>query len=166
MTTTTDAPLSAVNALIGWYANNVRTLEALAADQGITLDELVPKILDEAMTAHALRLTGFKSEPGVLQVQDIRLDERSRQVWRGDEELVLARLPFDVLALLMRNAGTVVTRRTVANQVWNDTIGTVSKTMDMHISWIRRALGDEPKGERGCRYITTVRGVGWRMEVA
>lgn len=167
MTMTTDnTPLSAVNALIGWYAQNVPALQVLAAEQGITLDELVPRILNEAMAANGLAMVEVSPEiePGVLQVQDIRLETGSRRIWQDGKEIDLPRLQFDVLALLMRRAGHVVRRREVATEVWEDYHGTVTKSMDMHISWIRKALGDDPKGPGHCRYITTVRGVGWRIE--
>lgn len=98
---------------------------------------------------------------GPLEVGEIRLDPASRQAWRGDDPLDLAPKEFDLLAVLMERAGTVVTREELAREVWDTRwIGT-SKTIDVHVSSLRRKLGDDPATPR---YVTTVRGVGLRFE--
>ncbi|MDR3036681.1 MAG: helix-turn-helix domain-containing protein, partial [Kitasatospora sp.] len=74
---------------------------------------------------------------------------------------VLPELDDDLLKVLVANAGSVVVRDTLMRDVWgSDPVGS-TKTLDMHVSWLRRKLGDDAHSSR---YITTVRGVGFRFE--
>ena len=97
----------------------------------------------------------------MLSVQDVVLDPQARRVWRGDRELELSRKEFDLLHALMRRAGDVVTRSELMLEVWNTGFWSSSKTIDVHLGWLRRKLGDDP---RAPSLITTVRGVGLRFE--
>jgi len=101
------------------------------------------------------------AEPAVLTAQDVRVDPAARRAWRGDQELDLTPKEFDVLRLLVEHAGRVVTRAQLLRDVWETTWAGSSKTVDMHLSWLRRKLGDAASNPR---YITTVRGVGFRFE--
>ena len=75
-------------------------------------------------------------------------------------ELELSRKEFDLLAELMRNAGRVVTREDLMSEVWDTNWFGSTKTLDVHIGWLRRKLGDDPADPT---YIETVRGVGFRF---
>jgi DNA-binding response OmpR family regulator len=99
----------------------------------------------------------------VIEAQDLRIDLSARRAWRGDQELVLTNKEFDLLALLIRNAGRVVEREQIMSEVWDAHWHGSTKTLDMHVSWLRRKLDDDPAAPR---YITTVRGVGLRLEEA
>jgi len=96
----------------------------------------------------------------VLSVQDVLLDPHARRVWRGDREIQLSRKEFDLLHALMRRAGDVVTRGDLMREVWNTNFWSSSKTIDVHLGWLRRKLGDDP---RSPELIVTVRGVGLRF---
>jgi DNA-binding response OmpR family regulator len=96
-----------------------------------------------------------------LAVQDVRLDPQARRVWRGADEVSLSRKEFDLLHALMRQAGDVVSRADLMAQVWETTFFTSSKTIDVHLGWLRRKLGDDP---RRPVLITTLRGRGLRFE--
>ena len=98
-----------------------------------------------------------------LVAQDVRVDVAARRAWRGDTELELSPKEFDLLALLVREAGRVVSRQRVMAEVWDTTWMGSTKTVDMHMSWLRRKLGDDAANPR---YLTTVRGVGFRFEAA
>ena len=89
------------------------------------------------------------------------LDPHARRVWRGDREIQLSRKEFDLLHALMRRAGDVVTRADLMREVWHTSFWSSSKTIDVHLGWLRRKLGDNP---RAPELITTVRGVGLRFE--
>jgi DNA-binding response OmpR family regulator len=89
------------------------------------------------------------------------LDPHARRVWQGDREVELSRKEFDLLHALMRRAGDVVTRAELMLEVWNTNFFSSSKTIDVHLGWLRRKLGDDP---RKPHLITTVRGVGLRFE--
>jgi DNA-binding response OmpR family regulator len=155
---------SAVNQLLGWYGRNAERLQKLADARQMTVDELMVWILDEATMQNALRLAGPDS---FYQIQDIEIDLNSRTVRKDGEFLRLSRLQFDMLAYLARNAGVVIRRHQMANEVWGGiAVAQVGKTMDMHCSTLRGVIGDRPDHSVPgvWKYITTLRGVGWRME--
>jgi DNA-binding response OmpR family regulator len=95
-----------------------------------------------------------------LQVRDLRIDVDARRAWRGESELELTRKEFDLLVRLARDAGRVVTRDTLMSDVWDVNWFGSTKTLDVHIAWLRRKIGDDPGTPA---YIRTVRGVGFRL---
>jgi DNA-binding response OmpR family regulator len=94
-------------------------------------------------------------------VRGVRIDTESHRAWIGEVELQLTAKEFDLLRVLIRDAGRVVTRDQLMREVWDTTWWTSTKTLDMHISWLRKKLGDDATNPR---FITTVRGVGFRFE--
>ena len=94
-------------------------------------------------------------------MQDVRLDPASRRAWRGGEEVVLSRKEFDLVHALIARAGEIVTRDELMRDVWHTTFWTSSKTIDVHLGWVRRKLGDDT---RHPSLITTIRGKGLRFE--
>jgi len=96
-----------------------------------------------------------------LVAQDVRVDVAAHRAFRGDEELTLSQKEFDLLVTLIDKAGQVVTREDLMRDVWQTEWMGSSKTLDMHVSWLRRKLGDDAADPR---YVTTVRGVGFRFE--
>jgi DNA-binding response OmpR family regulator len=94
-------------------------------------------------------------------VHGVRIDVDSHRAWIGDRELSLTAKEFDLLRVLIRDAGRVVTRDQLMREVWDTTWWSSTKTLDMHISWLRKKLGDDAAKPR---FITTVRGVGFRFE--
>jgi DNA-binding response OmpR family regulator len=97
----------------------------------------------------------------VFEVQDVRLDPETRRVWRAGTEIVLSRKEFDLVACLISRAGDIVTRDELMRDVWNTTFWTSSKTIDVHLGWVRRKFGDDT---RHPSLITTIRGKGLRFE--
>ena len=102
-----------------------------------------------------------RAETEMLTAQDVQIDLAARRVWQGDDEISVSQRQFDLLSFLVRRAGTVVTRDELMRQVWQTSWIGSTKTVDMHVSWLRKALGDDPATPR---YIATVRGVGFRFE--
>ena len=98
-----------------------------------------------------------RSAPPEVTAGGVRVDDASRRAWRGERELDLSPKEFDLLALLVREAGIVVTRERIMDEVWDVNWFGSTKTLDMHMSWLRRKLGDPP-------LIATVRRVGFRFE--
>ncbi|MGL5825624.1 MAG: winged helix-turn-helix domain-containing protein [Nocardioides sp.] len=96
-------------------------------------------------------------------VQDIRVDPQTRRVWRGSDELFFTRMEFDLLCALIARPGQVVTREQLMREVWKSARWDSSKTLDVHLGWVRRKLGDDA---RHPRLITTLRGRGLRFEPA
>lgn len=97
---------------------------------------------------------------GERRIGEIRLDGEARRAWLRDEELTLTRKEFDLLERLVRDAGRVVRREDLMSDVWDVNWFGSTKTLDVHIAWLRRKLGDTPSNPR---YIHTVRGVGFRF---
>jgi DNA-binding response OmpR family regulator len=100
-------------------------------------------------------------ESAVHEVRDITVDSDARKAWLGGAELQLTVKEFDLLRVLVRDAGRVVSRGQLMREVWGAPWPSSTKTLDMHMTWLRRKLGDDPVDSR---YITTVRGVGFRFE--
>jgi DNA-binding response OmpR family regulator len=96
----------------------------------------------------------------IVEAQDVRVDVAARRAWVADQEVELTPKEFDLLALLVAEAGTVVSRERIMQEVWDTNWFGSTKTLDMHVSWLRRKLGDDANAPR---YITTVRGVGFRF---
>ncbi len=93
-----------------------------------------------------------------LRVADLRVDPRSRRAWRGTSEVELSKTEFDLLELLVRNAGIVLDHTTIYERIWNYDFGPDSKNLAVYISYLRRKVdAAEPK------LIHTVRGVGYTL---
>lgn len=99
---------------------------------------------------------GAQSEAG-----DLRLDRRARRAWLAGTELELRAKEFDLLARLMADAGHVVTRGDLMADVWDQHWEGSTKTLDFHVAALRRKIDDRDRPSR----VTTVRGVGYRLEV-
>ena len=95
-----------------------------------------------------------------IELGDVRLDRARRVVTRAGEEVDLARKEFELLQYLMENAGRVVTRDRLLEEVWDMNWFGSTKTLDVHVSAVRKKLGDDPAAPR---YLHTVRGVGFRF---
>ena len=98
-----------------------------------------------------------------ITVGAITLDPSSRAVTKDGEPIELAAKEFDLLKLLMSRAGEVVGREEIMDEVWDPHWFGPTKTLDVHISWLRKKIEDEPSNPA---YITTVRGVGFRFAAA
>ena len=97
----------------------------------------------------------------MYEVQDVRVDPAARRAWRGEEEIFFSRKEFDLVLALISRAGEIVSREELMRDVWNTTFWTSSKTIDVHLGWVRRKFGDD---SRRPHLITTVRGQGLRFE--
>ncbi|CRK51404.1 Sensory transduction protein regX3 [Rhodococcus sp. RD6.2] len=100
-------------------------------------------------------------EDSTVEAGDIRLEPAARRVLVGGTEISLANKEYELLKVLMDHAGEVVSRDVILQEVWGDVDLRGSKTLDMHMSWLRRKIGDE--GPIAERRIVTVRGVGFRL---
>src|SRR6266516_2817532 len=126
-------------------------------------DDYLPKpfALDEllARLRALLRRASYDEPEQVLRVADLRMDEAARRAWRGDRELELTKTEFDLLQLLVRNAGIVLTHSTIYERIWNYDFGPDSKALSVYVGYLRRKT--EAAGEP--RLLHTVRGVGYTV---
>lgn len=101
-----------------------------------------------------------KDRPLRIEVGEIVLDVSAHTVTRRGEEVSLRQKEFEILALLMTNLGTVITRERLFDEVWGtDWLGD-TRTLDVHMSWLRSKLENDPTHPV---YLQTVRGVGYRF---
>ena len=107
------------------------------------------------------RTHGEATDEEDLQAQDVRIDVAAHRAFQGDHELHLTAKEFDLLRVLVAASGTVVARDTLMREVWGTDPSGSTKTLDMHVSWLRRKLGDDANAPR---YVSTVRGMGFRFE--
>jgi len=98
----------------------------------------------------------------MISVQGVQLDAAARRVWRDGVEIRMSNKEFDLLHALIDRAGEVVSREDLMRDVWQTTFWTSAKTIDVHLGWVRKKLGDDP---RRPALITTVRGRGLRFEL-
>ena len=98
-----------------------------------------------------------------IEIGELRLDAAKREVTKNGDVVELSRKEFELLKLLMENAGSVVKREKVFEEVWDTNWFGSMKTLDVHISGLRRKLGDDSSEPR---FLHTVRGVGFRFASA
>ena len=118
--------------------------------------EVISRI--RAVLRRSSRADGSREKP--IRVGELELDPAARIARLDGHELDLSRKEFDLLAELMRHAGQVVTREDLMAEVWDTNWFGSTKTLDVHVGWLRRKLGDDPADPT---YIETVRGVGFRF---
>ena len=95
-----------------------------------------------------------------VTVGDLRLEFNTRRAFKGDQELILRQKEFELLSLLISRPGEVITRAEFFDQVWGtDWLGD-TRTLDVHIRWLREKIETDPSQPR---LIQTVRGVGYRL---
>jgi DNA-binding response OmpR family regulator len=124
-------------------------------------DDYVTKPFRLAELLARVRALLRRGAPEVPDVNGVRINAESRRAWLGDDELSLTAKEFDLLLALVLGAGKVLTREQLMRDVWGMSRGASSKTLDMHVSWLRRKLGDDAASPR---LITTIRGLGFRFE--
>jgi two-component system KDP operon response regulator KdpE len=107
-----------------------------------------------------LRRSGRSDEDPVITVGGLRIDTRSREVTVDGREIELARKEFELLLALARRAGEVVTKKDLLAEVWQLAWGGSDRTVDVHLSWLRRKLGETASEPQ---YLHSVRGVGVRL---
>ena len=125
-------------------------------------DDYVAKPFRLAELMARIRALLRRGAPETLEASGVRLELTARRVLVNDREVQLANKEFELLRVLMQHAGQVVTREEILEEVWPEPSRKGSKTLDMHISWLRRKLSDG-NGRADEKRIATVRGVGFRF---
>jgi two-component system, OmpR family, response regulator RegX3 len=101
-----------------------------------------------------------EGDGAVLEAGDVRMELERHEASLGGEPLELTVKEYDLLRMLLEHAGRVVTREQLIREVWDTSWFGSTKTLDVHVSGLRKKLGDDPAAPR---YIRTVRGVGFRF---
>jgi two-component system, OmpR family, response regulator RegX3 len=110
-----------------------------------------------------LRRAGDSAGPEVtmLEAGDVRMNLDTHEVTQAGEALDLTVKEFELLRVLLERAGKLVKREELVHEVWDPAWFGSTKTLDVHVSTLRKKLGDDPAAPR---YIHTVRGVGFRFD--
>ncbi len=114
----------------------------------------------EARLRAVLRRVSPDQTSSVLCVADLCVNLASHEARLGDQALDLTGKEFDLLAYLIEHAGRMITKRELLAEVWSQPYGGGDKTVDVHLSWLRKKLGETAADPR---YIHTKRGVGVRL---
>jgi two-component system response regulator MprA len=109
-----------------------------------------------------LRRTGEEEPEHVLEFEDLRMDVRAHEAWRGERLLALTRTEFLLLEMFLRHPRKVLTRSAIFEHVWGYDFGSSSNSLGVYMGYLRRKteVGDEP------RLLHTVRGVGYVLRAA
>ena len=149
----TDVPILMLTAR-HQITDRVAGLDAGADDylvKPFSLDELLARL------RALLRRSGPTDSTDVLRLADLELDPAGRRVTRDGDEIHLTRTEFDLLELLVFNAGIVLTRDVILERIWGFDFETSSNSLDVYIGYLRR----KTEGAGRSRLIHTVRGVGF-----
>jgi DNA-binding response OmpR family regulator len=151
----TDVPVIIATARRG-EVEAIRLLNA-GADDYLTKPFSAAHVL--ARVSAVLRRTKSRAEPSlsVVEIGPLRLDEGARSASLDGVPLTLTRKEYDVLAYLAARPGRVVTRKELFTEVWQQPFVGADQTLDVHLSWLRRKLGETAAQPR---FLRTVRGVG------
>lgn len=154
-----DVPVLAVGA----RAEEVDIVVGLdaGADDYVAKPFRLAELLARVRALLRRRTSSNNHESAEIKVGDVVVNAAARRAWKGEEELTLTAKEFDLLHALIKDAGKVVTRDQLMTDVWQASWWSSTKTLDMHISWLRRKLHDDALHPT---LITTVRGVGFRYE--
>jgi DNA-binding response OmpR family regulator len=154
-----QVPIIMLTAL-GQEIDRIRGLE-LGAD-----DYLTKPFSFHALVAHIKSLLRrVQWDQALLTANQVRigevvLDPGAHRAWKASQELVLRNKEYELLSLLMQQAGKVLTRELLFNQIWGtDWLGD-TRTLDVHIRWLRQKIENDPSAPQ---YIQTVRNVGYRF---
>lgn len=143
-------------------SDRVAGLDAGADDylpKPFELDELLARL--RALLRRS-RVVADDATDDVLTIADLRIDPSARRVFRADREIELSKTEFDLLELLVYNAGVVLDHSTIYDRIWGYDFGPDSKNLAVYISYLRRKV--ELDGE--AKLIHTVRGVGYTVRAS
>jgi len=137
----------------------------VGADDYVTkpyrLRELVARMRAVLRRTELNGVTAVVLAPGIVQIGDVSLDPEEHRVSVRDKELTLPLKEFELLHILLANAGRVLPRETLIDRVWgNDYVGD-TKTLDVHVKRLRGKIEDDPAMPNR---IVTIRGLGYKYE--
>lgn len=107
-----------------------------------------------------VELDARANKPSVLQIGELRVDPASRRVFKGEREIQLSAREFELVTMLISQAGRAVSREELISKVWGSDWSGDPRTLEVHVRWVRLKIEDDPTTPR---YLQTVRGYGYRF---
>jgi len=135
---------------------NLVTLDELNANEVLVLPFTLRKLLNRIIPL--LPVEG----DNIVEIGDIRLDLDRKLVICNERESILTPRLVNLLLFFMHNPGDVLKREVLFQEVWETEYTVDTRTLDVHISWLRQAIEEQP---REPKYLKTIRGVGYRLDV-
>lgn len=119
-----------------------------------------PRVLTSRISALLRRYSNAPTDGGgdndIIKIADLNIDKTRVLVYKGEEEIVLAKKEFELLYLLASKPGKVFTREEIFKVVWGNDVIVGNRTIDVHIRKIREKIGED--------YIKTIKGIGYKFE--
>ncbi len=130
----------------------------LGADDYITKPFSVRELVARAKAI--LRRTSFKQEDNSFKFGDINIDYQKHEVYKGKEKIELTLKEFELLEILIKNKGKVMTRDFLLDKIWGYEYVGETRTVDVHVRHLRQKIEDNDKNPI---YIQTIRGIGYKF---
>ena len=146
--------------LIAFYTARSEDYSQVAAFSAGADDYIVKPLRGNVLTMRVkalLKRHRTKELSKTVQAGSIRIDRERYLVFRGQEEIVLPRKVFELLALMLTSPRKVFTRHEIYREIWGGEFGEKNRTIDVHIRKLREKIGEQ--------YIKTVKGIGYCFEV-
>lgn len=138
-------------------------LEKGHTSAGATADAFMIPPFTSRKLLYRIKKVGEKLTSREIRVGPLALDPDARTLRKGNEILPLRPKEAALLALFMRNPGRVLSRQEIMKKVWETDYLGDTRTLSVHVRWLRLKIEDEPNEPR---FLRTVRGVGYRFEVS
>ncbi len=119
-----------------------------------------PRELVARVKAH-LRREEMDAEPNLIEIAGFKLDRAARRVFQGDQELSLTSTEFNLFEFFLTHPGRAYSREQLLESVWGEQRYVTPRTVDVHVRRLREQIEEQPDAPR---YLTTVRGFGYRFE--
>lgn len=137
----------------------IRLLDA-GADDYIVKPYSAAQVLARVRAILRRHGAGAEAPPSEIRIADLVIDPQGREVHLGGMPLTLTRKEFDLLLYLAQRPGQVVSKDNLLADVWNLPWGGGDRTVDVHVSWLRRKLGESAAEPR---FLHSIRGVGVKL---
>lgn len=153
---TSDIPVMMITAK-GEEFDKVLGLE-LGADDYITKPFSIRELM--ARVKALLRRSNFKKEENIIKFGDVVVNFKTREVIKGTQNVELTLKEFELLKLLIKNKGNILTRELLLDKIWGYEYIGETRTVDVHIRHLRKKIESDDKNPQ---YIQTIRGVGYKF---
>ncbi len=131
-------------------------------DEGLQVEAHLTQPFTSRKLINRIRTIVGHEPQNVIQIGDLTLNVRARRVVKGTQEHKLTPKQAKLLEVFMRNSGKVLSRRVLMKEVWDTDYLGDTRTLDVHVRWVREKIEENPSSPA---YLRTVRGIGYRFDL-